>query len=234
MLSTGVKSLDELLGGGIAEGVLTQIYGSFATGKTTLAVQIGLLSGKKVAYVDTEGGFSPERLSQMAEARGFNPEEALQRFILFTPGNFKEQRRVIGSLKKVVDKTFSLVVVDSLTAHYRAEEQRRNLANELAKQLQVLLWIARRNDIPVLVINQVHFDSRAGRMKPVAEHTLNYRTKDILRLDKLSTPGLRVAVLERHRFKPEGGMIFFRITEKGIEEALGAGETENITDDGYY
>ena len=234
MLSTGVKSLDELLGGGIAEGVLTQIYGSFATGKTTLAVQIGLLSGKKVAYVDTEGGFSPERLSQMAGVRGLNPEETLQRFILFTPGDFKEQRRVIGSLKKVVDKTFSLVVVDSLTAHYRAEEQRRNLTNELAKQLQVLLWIARKNDIPVLVINQVHFDSRAGRMKPVAEHTLNYRTKDILRLDKLSTPGLRVAVLERHRFKPEGGMVFFRITEKGIEEALGAGETENITDDGYY
>ena len=234
MLSTGVKSLDELLGGGIAEGVLTQIYGSFATGKTTLAVQIGLLSGKKVAYVDTEGGFSPERLSQMAGVRGLNPEETLQRFILFTPGDFKEQRRVIGSLKKVVDKTFSLVVVDSLTAHYRAEEQRRNLTNELAKQLQVLLWIARKNDIPVLVINQVHFDSRAGRMKPVAEHTLNYRTKDILRLDRLSTPGLRVAVLERHRFKPEGGMVFFRITEKGIEEALGAGETENITDDGYY
>ena len=234
MLSTGVESLDELLGGGIAEGVLTQVYGSFATGKTTLAVQIGLLSGKKVAYVDTEGGFSPERLSQMAGVRGLNPEETLQRFILFTPGDFKEQRRVIGSLKKVVDKTFSLVVVDSLTAHYRAEEQRRNLTNELAKQLQVLLWIARKNDIPVLVINQVHFDSRAGRMKPVAEHTLNYRTKDILRLDRLSTPGLRVAVLERHRFKPEGGMVFFRITERGIEEALGAGETENITDDGYY
>ncbi len=220
MLSTGVKSLDELLGGGVAEGVLTQVYGSFATGKTTLALQIGLLSGKKVAYVDTEGGFSPERLSQIAEARGLNPEEALQRFILFTPGDFKEQRRVIGSLKKVVDKTFSLVVVDSLTAHYRAEERRRNLANELAKQLQVLLWIARKNDIPVLVINQVHFDSRAGRMKPVAEHTLNYRTKDILRLDRLSTPGLRVAVLERHRFRQEGGMVFFRITERGIEEAI--------------
>ena len=234
MLSTGVKSLDELLGGGIAGGVLAQIYGSFATGKTTLALQIGLLSGRKVAYVDTEGGFSPERLSQMAEARGFNTEEALQRFILFTPRDFKEQRRVIGSLKKVVDGTFSLVVVDSLTAHYRAEEQRRNLTNELAKQLQVLLWIARRNEVPVLVINQVHFDSRAGRMKPVAEHTLNYRTKDILRLDKLSTPGLRVAVLERHRFRQEGGMVFFRITERGIEEALGAGETENITDDGYY
>jgi len=218
MLSTGVNSLDELLGGGFESGVLTQIYGSFATGKTTLALQAGLLSPGKIAYVDTEGGFSPERLSQMAKARGLNPERELQRFILFTPSDFKEQRRVIGNLKKVVDVSFSLVVVDSITAHYRAEEQRKNLTNELAKQLQVLLFIARRNDIPVIVINQVHFDSRAERMKPVAEHTLNYRTKDILRLDKLSTPGLRVAVLERHRLRPEGGMVYFRITEKGIED----------------
>ncbi|WP_258083709.1 DNA repair and recombination protein RadB [Thermococcus thermotolerans] len=219
MLTTGVKSLDELLGGGIAPGVLTQVYGDFATGKTTLAVQVGLLSGGKVAYVDTEGGFSPERLSQMAESRGLNPEEALQRFILFTPSDFKEQRRTIGSLKKIVDGSFSLVVVDSITAHYRVEEHRRNLTAELGKQLQVLLWIARRNRIPVIVINQVHFDSRADRMKPVAEHTLNYRTKDILRLDKLNTPGMRVAILERHRLRPEGGMTYFRITEKGIEEA---------------
>ncbi|NJE76406.1 DNA repair and recombination protein RadB [Thermococcus sp. ES12] len=224
MLTTGVKSLDELLGGGVAEGVLTQIYGSFATGKTTLAIQVGLLSRGKVAYVDTEGGFSPERLSQMADARGLDAGEALQRFILFTPSDFKEQRRTIGGLKKVVDDSFSLVVVDSITAHYRAEEQRRNLTGELAKQLQVLLWIARKKRIPVIVINQVHFDSRAERMKPVAEHTLNYRTKDILRLDKLNTPGLRVAILERHRFRPEGGMVYFRITEKGIEEVLGDGE----------
>jgi DNA repair protein RadB len=224
MLTTGVKSLDELLGGGVAEGVLTQIYGSFATGKTTLAIQVGLLSRGKVAYVDTEGGFSPERLSQMANARGLDAGEALQRFILFTPSDFREQRRTIGGLKKVVDDSFSLVVVDSITAHYRAEEQRRNLTGELAKQLQVLLWIARKKRIPVIVINQVHFDSRAERMKPVAEHTLNYRTKDILRLDKLNTPGLRVAILERHRFRPEGGMVYFRITEKGIEEVLGDGE----------
>ena len=156
----------------------------------------------------------------MAESRGLDPEEALQRFILFTPSDFKEQRRTIGSLKKVVDGSFSLVVVDSITAHYRVEEHRKNLTAELGKQLQVLLWIARRNRIPVIVINQVHFDSRAERMKPVAEHTLNYRTKDILRLDKLNTPGMRVALLERHRFRPEGGMVYFRITEKGIEDAI--------------
>ncbi|AMQ18433.1 DNA repair and recombination protein RadB [Thermococcus peptonophilus] len=218
MLSTGTKSLDSLLGGGFAPGVLTQVYGPYASGKTTLALQTGLLSGKKVAYVDTEGGFSPERLAQMAEIRGLNPEEALSRFILFTPSDFKEQRRVIGSLKKTVDSNFALVVVDSITAHYRAEENRSGLIAELSRQLQVLLWIARKHNIPVIVINQVHFDSRTEMTKPVAEQTLGYRCKDILRLDRLPKPGLRVAVLERHRFRPEELMAYFRITEKGIED----------------
>lgn len=218
MLSTGSRKLDELLGGGFAPGVLTQIYGPYATGKTTLAVQTGILSGKKVAYVDTEGGFSPERLRQMAEARNLDPEETLSRFILFTPADFTEQRRVIGSLKKVVDESFSLVVVDSITAHYRAEENRMGLLTDLSRQLQVLLWIARKQNIPVLVINQVHYDSRLERTRPVAEQTLGYRCKDILRLDKLPKPGLRLAILERHRFRPEGTMVYFRITEKGIED----------------
>ncbi|ASJ02149.1 DNA repair protein RadB [Thermococcus profundus] len=218
MLATGVKSLDELLGGGFGEGVLTQVYGPYASGKTTLALQAGLLSGRKVAYVDTEGGFSPERLAQIAENRGFDPEAVLQRFVLFTPGDIREQRRIIGSLKRVVTGEFGLVVVDSITAHYRAEEDWRALTSELSKQLQVLLWIARKNGIPVLVINQVHFDSHAERTRPVAEHTLGYRCKDILRLDRLPVPGKRVAVLERHRFRPEGLMAYFRITDKGVED----------------
>ncbi|WP_457742382.1 DNA repair and recombination protein RadB [Thermococcus sp.] len=218
MLSTGSRKLDELLGGGFAPGVITQVYGPYATGKTTLAIQTGLLSGKKVAYVDTEGGFSPERLRQMAEARNLDPGEVLSRFILFTPADFKEQRRVIGSLKKVVDDSFSLVVVDSITAHYRAEENRSGLLTDLSRQLQVLLWIARRNSIPVIVINQVHYDSRLERTRPVAEQTLGYRCKDILRLDRLPKPGLRLAILERHRFRPEGIMVYFRITERGIED----------------
>jgi len=221
MLDTGLKSLNTLLGGGVSPDVLTQVYGSFATGKTTLAMQVGLLNRGKVAYVDTEGGFAPERLRQMAEARGLDPDKALQRFILFTPADFKEQRRTIGSLKRVVDGSFSLVVVDSITSHYRAEEPGRNLTAELGKQLQVLLWISRKNHVPVIVVNQVHFDSREGRTKAVAEHVLGYRTKDILRLDRIEGTSTRKATLERHRFRPEGLSTYFKITEKGLEEANG-------------
>ncbi|NPA47118.1 MAG: DNA repair and recombination protein RadB [Thermococci archaeon] len=215
-LTTGVRSIDGILGGGFERGVLTQIYGPYATGKTTLAIQTGLLNGGYVAYVDTEGGFSPERLLRMARERGMEGD-VMERFIVFTPESFAEQFRIVGNLKKIVNRTFSLVVVDSITSLYRAED-RRGLSAGLMRQLQALSWIARRNNVAVLVINQVHFDSRAGVTRPVAEYVMGYRCKDILRLDKLPMPGRRLAVLERHRTRPEGLMAKFKITEKGLED----------------
>ncbi|AHF80403.1 DNA repair and recombination protein RadB [Thermococcus paralvinellae] len=217
-LTTGSRSLDELLGGGIERGILTQVYGAFATGKTTLAMQIGLLNRGKVAYIDTEGGFSPERLKLMAETRGLNADETLQKFIIFEPQDFKEQKRIISKLKTIVNERFSLVVVDSITSHYRVEKNKQSLNVELGKQLQVLLWLARKYNLAVIVVNQVYFDSNSNSLKPIAEHTLGYKCKDILRLEKLSRPGIRIAVLERHRFRPEGGIVYFKITDKGIED----------------
>ncbi|BAA29188.1 DNA repair and recombination protein RadB [Pyrococcus horikoshii] len=216
VLTTGVKGLDELLGGGVARRVILQVYGPFATGKTTFAMQVGLLNEGKVAYVDTEGGFSPERLAQMARSRGLDPEKALSKFIIFEPMDLNEQRRVISKLKTIVDEKFSLVVVDSLTAHYRAEGSKNY--GELAKQLQVLQWLARRKNVAVIVINQVYHDSNSNSLRPIAEHTLGYRTKDILRFEKLRV-GVRLAVLERHRFRPEGGIVYFKITDKGLEDS---------------
>ncbi|MCD6559270.1 DNA repair and recombination protein RadB [Thermococci archaeon] len=216
MLTTGSKNLDELLGGGIERGVLTQVYGVFASGKTTLAMQVGLLNEGKVAYVDTEGGFSPERLEQMAYNWGLRG--ALEKFILFEPSDFREQKKMIAGLKKIVSEKFSLIVVDSITSLYRTEEKKHELLNELSKQLQVLLWLARKHNLGVIVINQVYFDSSAKTLKPLAEHTLGYKCKDILRLETLPRPSYRLAVLERHRFRPEGGMVHFRITDRGIED----------------
>ncbi len=215
-LPTGVRSLDELLGGGFERAVLTQLYGPYATGKTTLALQTGLLNEGRVAYVDTEGGFSPERLLRMARSRNLN-EDTLEKFLVFTPGDFKEQQRVIGNLKKFVNESFSLVVVDSMTSHYRSDEA-KGLFTALARQLQTLLWIARRTKVAVIVVNQVHFDSRAGTTRPVAEYIMGYRCKDILRLDKLPIPGRRLAILERHRLLPEGRMARFKITDRGVED----------------
>ncbi|MCD6140217.1 MAG: DNA repair and recombination protein RadB [Thermococcus sp.] len=217
MLTTGSKNLDSLLGGGIEKGILTQVYGPFATGKTTLAMQIGLLNEGKVAYIDTEGGFSPERLAKMVESRDMDPNSTLQKFLIFEAFDFKEQKKTISSLKKIVNGKFSMIVVDSITNHYRVEEKKSSMTMDLGKQLQILSWLARKYNLAVIVTNQVYFDSKQNILKPLAEHIMGYKCKDILRLEKLR-PGLRIAVLERHRFRPEGGIVHFKITDKGIED----------------
>ncbi|CAJ1901569.1 unnamed protein product [Cylindrotheca closterium] len=74
---TFCQDIDQLLGGGIALGQLTEIAGLPGTGKTQLAMQLAVLSrlpklfggvGGKTLYIDTEGSFAPERCAQMATA----------------------------------------------------------------------------------------------------------------------------------------------------------------------
>ena len=76
MIKTGLKELDQFLGGGIKEGLVTNISGQSATGKTQLAFQIclnALHSGKDVLFQDTTGEFRPERLVEMMQLRKINP-----------------------------------------------------------------------------------------------------------------------------------------------------------------
>ncbi len=62
-IPTGCKGLDDLIGGGVEEGIVTEFYGEGGSGKTSLALQLAVRcaeSGKQVVYLDTEG-VSPER-----------------------------------------------------------------------------------------------------------------------------------------------------------------------------
>ncbi len=76
MIETGFKKLDQSLGGGIKEGLITDIYGQTATGKTQLTFQIclnALKSSKEVLFQDTTGGFRPERILEMMETQQMDP-----------------------------------------------------------------------------------------------------------------------------------------------------------------
>jgi RAD51-like protein 2 len=74
---TFCRSIDALLGGGVALAELTELSGAPGAGKTQLAMQLcvdarlpaayGGVEGEAV-YVDSEGSFSPERCLDMAES----------------------------------------------------------------------------------------------------------------------------------------------------------------------
>ena len=168
-ISTGSKSLDTLLAGGIEASSLTEISGEFRTGKTQICFQLcvmtamdkklgGLESG--VIYIDTEGTFRPERIVQICQRFGADPEQVLSRINVGRAYNSDHQMvLVLESPKLIKEKNVKLLIIDSLTSHFRAEYAGRGSLLErqqkLNKYLHQLLRLAEVYDVAVVATNQV-------------------------------------------------------------------------------
>jgi DNA repair protein RadB len=219
-LPTGIASVDRLLGGGLENDAVTEIYGEGGSGKTLFCLEVGTRvarEGRWVFYIDTEG-VSVDRLRAIA---GDGLEKILKRFLLSTPKNLEEQGRAVataGALAREGKRPVGLVVVDSATFYYRLalsgsdeDEARQALSLELAE----LIATARQVPVPVIITNQVWRSLREGTLEPLGGSFLNHAAKTILRFDRLPGPRRRV-VLIKHRSLPEGAAEF-RITTGGLE-----------------
>lgn len=207
------RDIDVILGGGLQERSITHFYGSPGSGKTNLALMATASAAKtgKVVYIDAEGGLSVERLKQIT---GPNLEEVLKNLILIEPTEFDEQKVAIKKLNEIVpNSSASLVIVDSIAALYRLEEDKD--IKELGRQMARLLRIARKYDIPVLITNQIYTDIDTGRIVPIGGDVIRYWAKISVELEKRE--GMRIAILRKHKFLPENLRLEFRITERGME-----------------
>jgi DNA repair protein RadB len=208
------KDLDVLLGGGLQPRTITHIYGAPGAGKTNIALMAAVNAAKdggKVVFIDAEGGFSFERLKQIA---GDGAEEVLKNLILIEPTEFDEQKLGINKLNEIVpNSSAKLVIVDSIAVLYRLEEDKD--IKELGRQMAKLLRIARKYDIPILITNQIYTDIETGRNVPIGGDVIRYWAKISLELDKRDN--LRTAILKKHKFLPENMRMDYRITGKGME-----------------
>ncbi|MFO7926733.1 MAG: DNA repair and recombination protein RadB [Halobacteriota archaeon] len=223
-ISTGCGSVDALLGGGLERGVVTQVYGPPASGKTNVAlsstIQVAAAGGTAL-YIDTEG-ISLDRFEALAKASadGDDIDAITGRVIISDAVDFEEQREAVrdaGDLSERVD----LIVLDSATGFYRLERDDDDDGRTLrtvAKQITHLLALARRHDIAVLITNQVYSDPEtdSGRSRPLGGHTLTHWSGVVLRLERFRGGNRRIT-LEKHRSKAAGETARFRITETGIE-----------------
>ena len=213
--SSGCTAVDKILGGGIETDCITSIYGPAGAGKTNLALLAAITTvkaGKKVIYVDTEGGVSVPRLEQLAD------KDTLQKILFLQPTTFKEQCAMIAKLSLA---DVGLIVVDSISMLYRLElgENFSDTNRELGKQLAALTAITRKRQIPILLTNQVYsaFDER-DKVRMVGGDLLQYGSKCIIEL-QITPNNLRRAVLRKHRSPPPDVHALFKITQKGCEEA---------------
>ncbi len=220
LLPTGSPVFDHLLRG-YEGGVVTTVYGPHGSGKTTvclLAALAMLRSGKKVIYVDSEGGFSTIRFGQLADKDDI--KLLLDKLFLLKPMSFADQVKAIHRLRDLVNEGIGLVVVDSISMHYRIalhnHEGHRAVNAELSTQMSYLVEVARRHMIPILITSQVYadFDER-DNVKMVGGDILRYGSKCLLKLEKYK--GVRKIIVVKHRRLPEEASILFRIIEHGFE-----------------
>lgn len=207
--------LDELLGGGLEQGIITRIYGEAGSGKTNFCLQAArqcILSGKKVGYIDTEG-VSIERIKQICNDYDF--KKILRDILFFTPDSFESQEQMVCDA--ITTKGIGLIIIDTITMFYRLnlEQDKESAIRSFTRQITNLQVAARQKNLIVVITEQVYTD-KAGEVKPFTNRDAEHMTKTILRFDRKGI-GLREAIIMKHRSQPEGNKTCFRIGAGGLE-----------------
>ena len=237
-LSTGSRNLDALLGGGLETGSITELYGEFRTGKTQLChtlcvtcqlpVEHGGGEGKAM-YIDTEGTFRPQRLTQIAERYGLNPEDVLDNVAYARAYNSDHQNQLLVQASAMMTESrYALVVVDSATALYRTDYNGRGELSarqmHLGRFLRALQKLADQFGVAVLITNQVvaKVDGGAGMFSgpqtaPIGGNIMAHASTTRLALRK-GRGDERVCKVVDSPCLPEGDATF-QITESGIQDA---------------
>ena len=236
-ISAGSYDLNKFLFGGYETDIISTIYGPGGSGKTNFCILVAVSQAKKnnkVIYIDTEGGFSPERVKQVL-AEPETLDDVLKNIILLKPTTFEEQELDFGKLLKHVKKGYvSLIIVDSIAMLYRLElgdaiktkedEKIREVNRQLARQLRTLNEIARKQNIPVVVTNQVYSQfitdennelQKQKQISMVGGDLLKYWSKCLIELQYFR--GRRKIILRKHRSLPEKELAF-EIIQTGIRK----------------
>ncbi|MBW2999340.1 DNA repair and recombination protein RadA [Candidatus Woesearchaeota archaeon] len=225
-INTGSKSFDQLMGGGFETAAITECFGEFGSGKTQLAHMLAVNCQKQdpdavAVYIDTENTFRPERIQQLAKAAGLDPKEVLSNIKVARAYNSDHQMLLAEKVDELIRQGLNVrvLVVDSLTAHFRAEFIGRGTLAErqqkLNKHMHVLLRLADTHNICVYSTNQVMAKPDMFFGDPtqaIGGHVVAHASTFRIYLRK-GKKGSRVAKLVDSPNLPEGEANFFVETD---------------------
>jgi DNA repair protein RadA len=235
-VSTGSKSFDAMINGGMESGGITECYGQFGSGKSALAHQLainGLFINEDgepqnyVVWIDSENTFRPERIKEICTNNNLDPMKILKNIKVVRAYNSDHQMMCAEKVEDLIEKeglSVKLIIVDSLMTHFRSEFCGRSVLadrqQKINKHMHTLMKIADKYNLVVYVTNQVMAkpdtffgDPTAAIGGNIVGHNSN--TRVYLRRGKGDT---RVAKLVDSPYLADGESVF-RITEKGIVDA---------------
>lgn len=236
-ISSGSYEMDKFLFGGYETDIITTLYGPGGSGKSNLCIIVATSQakkGNKVIFIDTEGGFSVDRFKQIHRGMREEIQKDLQNILLLNPTSFLEQEESFGQMLSYVKKgDVSLIIIDSIAMLYRLElgdaistknsEEISKINRNLANQLRALNEIARKQNIPIIVTNQVYSSfvknpnekSYEREVSMVGGNLLKYWSKCLIELQNFH--GKRKLILKKHRSLPVKELTF-EIVESGIRK----------------
>ena len=222
-ISTGSKAFDSLVGGGFESGALTECYGEFGSGKTQIGHALAVncqkqFPGSTVVYIDTESTFRPERIEQLAKSVGLDPLATLKNIKVAKAFNTDHQMLLgekVEDLIKNQGLDVRLVIVDSLTAHFRAEYIGRGTLAErqqkINRHMRDLAKISHMYNLCVYMTNQVMAKPDMFFGDPtqaIGGHIVGHASTFRIYLRK-GKKGSRVAKLVDSPSLPEGEASFY-------------------------
>lgn len=215
MIKTGLGKLDEILGGGIRGGIITDIFGAGGTGKTQLILQImvnSLLEGGTIFYQDTTGGFRPERLVELLKSKGLE-NNLLDKIKVARITNTSEQ---FGYISKITDSDFSLVIIDNVTDlfsfEYSKDDQTLEKTTQFAKYMRELAKTTIEKQVPLITVNMVRriAENEQENLDPII--SLFTHVKIRLSKNKTGYEGLvYLSPMKKQSFR-------YKITKEGLVE----------------
>lgn len=232
-LTSCSKAFDELMGGGLETQSITEFFGEFGSGKTQMCFQLAVNASRpvedggldgEVFIIDTENTFRPERIVQMAAALDLDPEETLKRIHVARAFNSHHQMLLVDKAQDLArEMKVRLMIVDSLTAHFRAEYVGRGALAErqqnLNKHMHDLLRFADLNNAVIAVTNQVSAKPDAffgDPTRPIGGHIVGHAATYRLYLRK-SKGGKRIARLIDSPNLPEAEAVI-SVGEDGVRD----------------
>jgi DNA repair protein RadA len=233
-LSTGSKALDKLVDGGLETQTITEFYGEYGSGKSQICHQLcvnvqlpperGGLNGAAL-YVDSENTFRLERIVQMAKHLGLDPEQVAKKIIYAEAYTSDHQMFLLENADEIIKaNNIKLIIVDSLTAHFRSEyigrEMLASRQQRLNKHMHKLIALARAFNAVAVVTNQVMAkpDQFFGdAIHPIGGNIVGHTSHTRIYLRKAPHGPTRIARLVSSPYLPDGEEIL-KVTENGIED----------------
>ena len=233
-LTSGSKLLDSILDGGLETQTITEFYGEYGSGKSQICHQLcvnvqlpperGGLNGAAL-YVDTENTFRTERIVQMSKHLGLDPEQVVKNIIYAEAYTSDHQMFLLDNVDQVIKtNNVKLIIVDSLTAHFRSEyigrEMLASRQQKLNKHMHKLIRVARAFNAVAVVTNQVMAKPDVffgDAVHPIGGHIVGHTSHTRVYLRRAAHGPVRIARLVSSPYLPEGEEIF-KVTENGIED----------------